>query len=67
MTRLTRQGFWKIIKDYSKAAGIIKDVTPLMLRQSYVFHLVGKGAGEEDIMRLMDYRSAASVKIYAMK
>ena len=67
MNRLTRQGFWKLIKDYSKCAGIVKEVTPLMLRQSYAFHLVGKGAGEEDIMRLMDYRSAASAKIYAMK
>lgn len=67
MTRLTRQGFWKIIKDYSKEAGIIKDVTPLMLRQSFAFHLVVKGAGEADIMRLMDYRNAASAKVYAMK
>ncbi|HOP10365.1 MAG TPA: tyrosine-type recombinase/integrase [Oscillospiraceae bacterium] len=67
MTRLTRQGFWKIIKDYSKDAGIVKEVTPLMLRQSYAFHLVGKGAGEEDIMRLMDYRNIASAKIYAIK
>ncbi len=67
MTRLTRQGFWKLIKDYAKNAGIVKDVTPLMLRQSYAFHLAVKGAGEEDIMRLMDYRSVASVKIYAMK
>ncbi len=67
MNRLTRQGFWKLIKDYAKDAGIVKEVTPLMLRQSYAFHLVGKGAGEEDIMRLMDYRSTASAKIYAMK
>jgi len=67
MNRLTRQGFWKIIKDYSRSAGIVKEVTPLMLRQSYAFHLVRKGAGEEDIMRLMDYRNTASAKIYAMK
>ncbi|HNX14663.1 MAG TPA: tyrosine-type recombinase/integrase [Oscillospiraceae bacterium] len=67
LTRLTRQGFWKIIKDYSKEAGIMKDVTPLMLRQSFAFHLVVKGAGEADIMRLMDYRNSASAKIYAMK
>ena len=65
--RLTRQGLWKIIKDYSKDAGINKDITPLTLRQSYASHLAQKGATAQDLMRILDYQNIASARVYIEK
>lgn len=64
MQRLTRQGLWKIIKEYADLAGL-ENVTPVVLRRSYAAHLAAKGAAPEDIMRTMNYRSLASAKAYA--
>lgn len=65
--RLTRQGLWKIIKEYSSAAKIEKEVSPLMLRRSFASHLISKGADAEDIKKVFNYRSLASAKALARK
>lgn len=61
-SRLTRQGLWKIVREYGKAAGLTEDITPAVLRRSYAFHLMDKGAAPEDLMRIFHYRSLSSVK-----
>ena len=47
--RLTRQGFWKIIKEYAKSANINKDITPQTIRHSFASHLLENGADLKDI------------------
>lgn len=48
-SRLTRQGFWKIVKSYATEAGITKEITPHTLRHSFAMHLLQNGASVKDI------------------
>ena len=63
-TRMTRQGFWKIIKGYSKALGIDKQITPHTLRHSFAAHLLEGGADLESIGEMMGLSDAASTAVY---
>lgn len=63
-TQLTRQGFWKIIKSYSKSAGIKKDITPNTLRHSFAVHLLENGAQISDIQELLGHADVSSTKFY---
>jgi integrase/recombinase XerD len=51
--RLSRQGFWKIIKQYAQQAGINKDITPHMLRQALAVHLLQKGRSPDEVKALL--------------
>jgi len=63
-TRLSRQGFWKILKSYSKEAGIKKDITPYTLRHSFAIHLLENGADIKFISQMLGYTDIAAMQVY---
>ncbi len=63
-TRLTRQGFWKIIKGYAASAGIEKELTPHTLRHSFAIHLLENGASVKDIQTIMGHADISSMHVY---
>jgi integrase/recombinase XerD len=62
--RLTRQGFWLILKGYAKQAGITSPVTPHTLRHSFATHMLTSGQPLRNVQELLGHANMSTTQVY---
>jgi integrase/recombinase XerD len=63
--KMTRQGFWKIVKEYAKKANIEKTINAYTIRHSFAVHLLQNGADITSVQELLGHNSMSSTQIYS--
>ena len=64
--RLTRQGIWKIFKQYNKITGIRKDITPHILRHSFAINMLNKGISLVKLQKMMGHSDLSTIQSYLL-
>ncbi|MCB6994187.1 tyrosine recombinase XerD [bacterium 210820-DFI.6.37] len=62
--RITRQGLWKILKEYGRQAGLEHKLTPNIIRNSFAVHMIQNGADLKSLQELLGHEDISATQIY---